>query len=73
MKILVGYNGSEVAKSALSQARRYAKTYDAMVYVVTSLEGGIGEKLEEVREATENLKFAQDFLEKDGKQYFFKK
>ena len=27
MKILVGYNGSEVAKSALSQAKSYAKTY----------------------------------------------
>ena len=66
MKILVGYNGSEVAKSALSQARRYAKTYDAMVYVVTSMEGGIGEKIEEVNAAAENLKFAQDFLEKDG-------
>lgn len=66
MKILVGYNGSEVAKSALSQAGRYAKTYDAMVYVVTSMEGGIGEKIEEVNAAAENLKFAQDFLEKDG-------
>ena len=66
MKILVGYNGSEVAKSALSQAGRYAKTYDAMVYVVTSMEGGIGEKIEEVTAAAENLKFAQEFLEKDG-------
>ena len=48
MKILVGYNGSEVAKSALSQAKSYAITYDAFVHVVTSLEGGIGEKIEEI-------------------------
>jgi nucleotide-binding universal stress UspA family protein len=68
MKILVGYNGSEVAKSALSQAKSYAKTYDAVVYVVSSLEGGVGEKIEEINAATENLKFAQDFLEKDGIQ-----
>ena len=66
MKILVGYNGSEVAKSALSLAKGYAKTYDALVYVVISLEGGVGEKIEEINEAAENLKFAQDFLERDG-------
>jgi nucleotide-binding universal stress UspA family protein len=66
MKILVGYNGSEVAKSALSQAKIYAKTYDALVHVVTSLEGGVGEKIEEISEAAENLKYAQDFLERDG-------
>jgi nucleotide-binding universal stress UspA family protein len=68
MKILVGYNGSEVAKSALSQAKIYAKTYDALVHVVTSLEGGVGEKIEEISEAAENLKYAQDFLERDGIQ-----
>jgi nucleotide-binding universal stress UspA family protein len=68
MKILVGYNGSEVAKSALSQAKSYAKTYGAIVYVVSSLEGGVGEKIEEINAAAENLKFAQDFLEKDGIQ-----
>ena len=66
MKILVGYNGSEVSKAALSLAKSYAKTYDALVYVVVSLEGGVGEKIEEISAAAENLKFAQDFLEKDG-------
>jgi len=62
----VGYNGSEVAKAALSEAKSYAKTFDALVHVVTSLEGGSGEKIEEISAATENLKFAQEFLEKDG-------
>ena len=66
MKILVGYNGSAVAKSALAQAKSYAKAYDALVYVVISLEGGTGEKIEEINAAAENLKFAQDFLERDG-------
>ena len=69
MKILVGYNGSEVAKSALSQATDFAKTYNAKVFVVTSLEGGIGEKMEEIGEATKNLKFAEDFLSKEGVEY----
>jgi nucleotide-binding universal stress UspA family protein len=36
------------------------------VFVVTSLEGGIGEKIEEIGEATKNLKFAEDFLSKEG-------
>ena len=66
MKIMVGYNGSEVSKAALSQAKSYAKMYDALVYVVVSLEGGVGEKIEEISEAADNLKFAQDFLERDG-------
>ena len=66
MKILVGYNGSKVAKSALALAKSYAKMQDALVYVVMSLEGGVGEKIEEINEAAENLKFAQDFLERDG-------
>jgi len=66
MKILVGYNGSEVSKAALSQAKSYAKTYDALVHVVSSLEGGVGEKIEEINAAAENLKFAQEFLESDG-------
>ena len=66
MKILVGYNGSEVAKAALSQAKSYAKTFDALVHVVTSLEGGSGETIEEISAAAENLKFAQDYLESDG-------
>ena len=68
MKILVGYNGSEVAKAALSQAKSYAKRFDALVHVVTSLEGGSRETIEEISAATENLKFAQEFLERDGIQ-----
>ena len=68
MKILVGYNGSEVAKAALSQAKSYAITYDAFVYVVTSFEGGKGKKIEKISPAEENFKFAHDLLEIDGVQ-----
>ena len=66
MKILVGYNGSEEAKSALAQAKAFAKTHNAMVYVIASLEGGAGEKPEEIVKAGENLKFAQEFFDKGG-------
>ena len=33
---------------------------------MTSLEGGSGEKIKEINEAAENLKFAQDFMDQDG-------
>ena len=66
MKILVGYNGSEVAKSALSQAKSYAITYDAFVHVVTSFEGVFQMFLTLNAFHRLNLKFAQDFLERDG-------
>jgi len=68
MKILVGYNGSEASKSALSQAKSFAKTCSAKVFVVASLEGGSGEKMEEIGVATKNLKFAKDLMDQAGVQ-----
>ena len=38
MKIMVGYDGSNAAKEALSLARKHAKAFNAQVYIVTSLE-----------------------------------
>ena len=38
MKIMVGFDGSNVAKEALSLARKHAKAFNAQVYIVTSLE-----------------------------------
>ena len=63
MKILVGYNGGEVGATALSLARDYAKTYNAFVYVLTSLEGGSSEKASDIRKAEEGLVFAKKMLE----------
>ena len=61
MKILVGYNGSEVAKAALSQAKSYAKTFDALVHVVTSLEGGSGEKNQRSQQGCRKSKICPGF------------
>ena len=68
MKILVGYNGSEASKSALSQAKSFAKTFNAKVFVVASLEGGSGEKMDEISVTTQNLKFAKDLMDQAGVQ-----
>ena len=63
MKILVGYNGGEVGRLALSLARDYAVTNNAFVYVITSMEGGASEKQSDIIKAEEDLAFAQKFME----------
>ena len=66
MKFLVGYNGSVEAKAALSLARDFAKTFSAQVFVMSSTEGGAGEKVEDIAEAEQNLREAKDFFDKQG-------
>lgn len=66
MKILVGYNGSEAAKAALSLARDHAKTHGATIYVITSTEGGSKETAAEVHKAERDLQFAEKFIKEEG-------
>lgn len=66
MKFLVGYNGSDVAKSALAVARNYAKGLNAQVVVMTSMEGGGKETIEEISKAEQGLEYAKQFLEAEG-------
>jgi nucleotide-binding universal stress UspA family protein len=66
MKFLVGYNGSVEAKAALSLAREFAKIFNAKIFVMTSMEGGAGEKIEDITQAEQNLREAKDFLEEQG-------
>lgn len=66
IKILVGYNGSEVAKTALSFAKNLAERLDGKVYVLASMEGGTGEKIEEIRRVKEDLEYARKVIQQDG-------
>jgi nucleotide-binding universal stress UspA family protein len=66
MKLLVGYNGSDVAKAALALARNYAEVFKAKVLVITSMGGGTGEKPEEIGMAARGLAFAEHFLREKG-------
>lgn len=66
MKFLVGYNGSVEAKAALSLAGDFAKTFNAKVFVMSSLEGGAGEKVEDINQAEQNLRDAKEFLDEQG-------
>lgn len=69
MKILVGYNGGEVGRLALSLARDYAQTNNAFVYVITSMEGGSSEKQSDIIEAEKGLEFATKLLENSGVEF----
>lgn len=62
MKFLVGYNGSEISRAALTLARTYADLFGAEVLVITSLPGGSGEKPDEIGKAARDLKFAEQFF-----------
>jgi len=63
MKLLVAYNGSPPSQRALDLACEKAKgTPDALIYVVTSMEGGSSETLEDIREVEEKLERAKDYL-----------
>ncbi len=66
MKILVGYNGSEVARKAVRYATDMARRLDGQVYVVASMEGGTGEKIEEIRKVKEDLEEVRRQVAQDG-------
>lgn len=68
MKILVGYNGGEVGRLALSLARDYARINNAFVYVITSMEGGASEKQSDIIKAEEDLAFAKKLMENSNIQ-----
>ncbi len=65
MKILVGYDGSNVAKEALQVALQQAKAFVAEVFVVTSMTGGPEVPKEVFLKAEENLASARSVFEKD--------
>jgi nucleotide-binding universal stress UspA family protein len=66
MKFLVGYNGSVEAKAALALAGDFAKIFNAKVFVMASMEGGAGEKIEDINQAEENLLEAKELLSEQG-------
>ncbi len=66
MTFLVSYNGSDVAKAALTLARSYADTFGAKVLVATSMGGGSSEKPEEIEKVAEDLAFAKEFIKEKG-------
>jgi nucleotide-binding universal stress UspA family protein len=66
MKFLVAYNGSSESKAALDLAITQASTYNAKVYVITSMEGGHSEKPEDIARVSRELNQVREKLEKAG-------
>ena len=65
MKIMVCYDGSNVAKAALDLAKKHAKVSNAKIYVLTSMESGPRVPLREFERTEKNLKEAKSIVRKD--------
>jgi nucleotide-binding universal stress UspA family protein len=66
MKILVGYDGSNVAKEALMVALKHAKAFQkSEVYVVTSMAGGPEVPRQAFEKAEGDLRYTQSVFIKD--------
>jgi nucleotide-binding universal stress UspA family protein len=66
MKILVGYDGTNVAKEALNLAKSYAKVFGASVEVVSSMQKGTESERKVIEQAERGLEYAKSLFEKDG-------
>jgi len=66
MKILVGYDDSNVAKAALALAKKHAKTFTASVDIVTSMIKGTESEREDIEKAERGLEYAKGlFIEEN--------
>ena len=66
MKIMVGYDRSNVAKEALEIAKKHAKAFDAKVYVLTSLARSPEMELEDIQKAEHELERLKISFKEDG-------
>jgi len=66
MKILVAYNGTKESEAALEVAQTQAGIYNAKLVVVSSSEGGKGEKIEDINKIKQDLERIQRDISKDG-------
>ena len=66
MKILVAYNGTKESDAALQVAQTHAGIFNAKLMVVSSSEGGKGEKIEDINKIKQDLERIQRDISKDG-------
>jgi nucleotide-binding universal stress UspA family protein len=66
MKILVSYSGTKESAAALEVAQTHAKIFNAKLVVVSSSEGGKGEKLEDINKIKQDLERIQQDIANDG-------
>ena len=66
MKLLVSYNGTNESEAALELAKTHAKIFDARLLIVSSSEGGKGEKPEDINKIKQDLEDIQKNISADG-------
>ena len=66
MKILVSYDGSKESEAAMELAKTHAKIFNAALVIVSSSEGGKGEKLEDINKIKQDLERIQRDVSNDG-------
>jgi len=66
MKIMVCYDGSNIAKKALEMTLKYAKAFKAHVIATTALESDPDKKLDDLGHAEKILEYAKNFLTIDN-------
>ena len=62
MKILVGYDGSNAAKEALSVAKQHAKVFGGEIFVVSSMVGGPDIPRQKFEKVEGELRYSQSYF-----------
>lgn len=65
MKILVGYDELGAVSNALALALKHAKAFGAEVEVLTSLEEGTENEIQDISAAEKGLEYAKQYFEKE--------
>ena len=66
MKIMVAFEGSNVAKTALEVAKKHARAFDAQVVLVWSMVKGEEEQQAKIKDAENTLAYWQEEIRRDG-------
>jgi nucleotide-binding universal stress UspA family protein len=66
MKILVGYDGSNSSLNAIKIATVYAKAFNAMIFVATSLYGNQEGSQENINKVEKQLEDAETLIRNEG-------
>ncbi len=65
-KIVVGYDGSKSSLKTIEAAKKHAKAFNAMVYVIKSLETGKSDESGEIEKAEKVLDEAKKIFEAES-------
>ena len=66
MKLVAAYNGTEESRLALELAKKHAKIFNARLIVISSSEGGKGEKPEKIAKIELELDQIKEDFEREG-------